>query len=288
MKLRLTLIPLLSALMVLVLVTVLYPPNDDFHPLNPQWNGMEQVVKDFEAFSVRITDVYALDPFNHVLLIVGPSKPFTPEDARAVEAFLTKGGSVIIADDYGTANQLLELLGAPVRILPGIVMDPLFNLGSPHLPLAWWGPRRVALNYAAALNTSACFDCRILAESSLFSYLDLNVNGRHDDGEPEGPLPIAISLRYGAGELIVVSDSSLFINSMINRESNRVVLEELLKGAQPAVIVDFWRETTLTTIKDGLMTVHRLLGSPEIKYSLAVAVFALSIREGRRLASKGE
>jgi len=287
-KLRLALIPFLSALVVLALVTALYPPSDDFHPLNPQWNGMERVVEDFKAFSARITDAYALDPLNHVLLIVGPSKPFTPEDARAVEAFLTKGGRVIVADDYGTANQLLELLGAPVRILPGVLTDPLLNIGSQHLPLAWWGPRRVALNYAAALNTSACFDCRILAESSLFSYLDLNVNGRHDDGEPEGPLPIAISLRYGAGELIVVSDSSLFINSMINRESNRAVLEELLKGAQPAVIVDYWRETTFAAIKGGLTAVHRVLGSPEIKYSLAVAVFALSIREGRRLASKRE
>ncbi|MEM2617628.1 MAG: DUF4350 domain-containing protein [Thermofilaceae archaeon] len=288
MKLRLALIPFLSALMVLALVTALYPPIDDFHPLNPQWNGMERVVEDFKAFGVRITDAYALDPLNHVLLIVGPSKPFTPEDARAVEAFLTKGGRVIVADDYGTANQLLELLGAPVRILPGVLTDPLLNIGSQHLPLARWGPRRVALNYAAALNTSACLNCKILAESSLFSYLDLNVNGRHDDGEPGGPLPIAISLRYGAGELIVVSDSSLFINSMINRESNRVVFEELLKGAQPAVIVNFWRETTFTKIKGGFMVAYRLLGSPEIKYSLAVAVFALSIREGRRLASKRE
>lgn len=285
MKLRLALIPALSALAVLALVTALHPPSDDFHPSNPHWNGLERLASEFSAAGVRIRDAHALNPLDFALLIVGPSQPLEPEDARAVGAFLARGGRVVVADDYGTANQLLEGLNVSVRIVQGVVVDPLLNLGSPQLPLAWWGATRIALNYAAALNTSACLGCRTLVETSPFSYLDLNLNGRHDEGEPEGPLPIAVLLRFGAGELIVVSDSSLFINSMLDRESNAVLLREMLEGRRPAIVIDRWDMTSFATIKGWLVAAYQLLRSPEIRYAIAAAVLVLSVREGYRMMS---
>ena len=275
-------LPLALTSATLALVTVLYPVNADFSLDNPYWNGMSRLKN--LGLAASLAEACALDPREHALLLVGPSKPFTEGDARAVESFLAKGGLVVVADDFGTANQLLEALGAPVKISGSLLADPLFNLGAPQLPAAFWSRRRLALNYAATVNASACEACEILAESSAFSYLDLNLNGKHDPGEPAGPFPVAVELRMGGGRLVVVSDSSLFINSMLDREANGEFLLQLLASRKPVLVVDRWEETPLTRAKGILYSVWRVASSPEVKYSLAALAFALSLDRGRRLA----
>jgi hypothetical protein len=267
----------------LALLTAVYPVNADFSPDNLYWNGMSSL-KDLGAVAASLAEACALDPSEHALLLVGPSKPFTEADARAVESFLARGGLVVVADDFGTANQLLEAIGAPVRLTGSLLADPLFNLGAPQLPLAFWGGRKLALNYATTVNASVCGACGILAESSAFSYLDLNLNGKRDPGEPVGSFPVAVELRYGAGKLVVISDSSLFINSMLGREANRELLRQLLASRKPVLVADRWEETPLTRAKELLRSAWRAASSPEVKYSLAALAFALSLDWGRRLA----
>ena len=264
----------------LALVTVLYPVNADFSLENPFWNGMSTLKS--LGLAASLAEACALDPQEHALLLVGPSKAFTESDALLVGSFLAKGGLVVVADDFGTANQLLEALGAPVKISGSLLADPLFNLGAPQLPLAFWSGRRLALNYAATVNASACGACKVLAESSAFGYLDLNLNGKHDPGEPAGPFPVAVELRVGAGKLVVVSDSSLFINSMLDREANREFLQQLLASRKPVLVTDRWGETPLTRAKGLLYSVWRVARSPEVKYSLAALALALSLDWGRR------
>ena len=266
----------------LALLTAVYPVNADFSLENPYWNGMSALKS--AGLAAGLAEACALDPREHALLLVGPSKPFTAGDARAVESFLARGGLVVVADDFGTANQLLEAIGAPVRLTGSLLADPLFNLGALQLPLAFWGGRKLALNYATTVNTSACGACKILAESSAFSYLDLNLNGRRDPSEPVGPFPVAVELRYGAGKLVVVSDSSLFINSMLGREANRDFLQQLLASRKPVLVADRWEETPLTMAKELLRSAWRAASSPEVKYSLAALALALSLDWGRRLA----
>jgi hypothetical protein len=266
----------------LALLTAVYPVNADFSLENPYWNGMSALKG--AGLAAGLAEACSLDPREHALLLVGPSKPFTAGDARAVESFLARGGLVVVADDFGTANQLLEAIGAPVRLTGSLLADPLFNLGALQLPLAFWSGRKLALNYATTVNASACGACKILAESSAFSYLDLNLNGKHDAGEPVGPFPVAVELRYGAGKLVVVSDSSLFINSMLGREANGEFLQQLLASRKPVLVADRWEETPLTMAKALLRSAWRAASSPEVKYSLAALAFALSLDWGRRLA----
>ncbi|MDW8004854.1 MAG: DUF4350 domain-containing protein [Thermofilaceae archaeon] len=284
MRRQLILTPLVATAVTLLTVTLLYPLSDDFHPQNPFWNGMDAVAKQYETLRVQLSEAFTLNSSSYTLLIVGPSKHFTSDDVKAVEWFLAKGGRIIIADDYGTANQLLEMLDVPVRVVRGTLQDPLLNLGSPHLPLARWGGESVALNYAAALNVSLCRNCRVLVESYVFSYLDLNFNNLYDEGEPEGPLPVAASLFYGAGELIIISDSSLFITSMLKRESNLKLLDELLSGTQPALVVSHWDESTLARIKNAIETTYLFFKISELKYTLVIVVFLISYKLGKKLS----
>lgn len=276
------------ALGIVLLITWLYPVNADFWFSNPGWNGLGDLARSRRALEIPLAELAALDPRNYTALIVGPSRGFTPREVQAVRAFLSKGGRVVIADDFGTANELLEALGAPVRLARGLLADPLLNLGARELPLAYWSGRRLALNYATALNITGCSSCKVLAASSFFSYLDLNANGAHDEGEPAGPLPVAVSLSFRGGELVVISDSSIFINSMIRREGNSLFLELLLRSTTPAVVNSHWEETTLVVLKAALGSIYRTLSSPELKYPIAAAgpLGLVALRRQRELAER--
>lgn len=276
------------SLTIVVLLTWVYPVNADFWVDNPGWNGHNTLARSYGALEAPLERLAALDPKNYTIIIAGPSKPFTPSEVQAVRVFLMKGGRVVVADDFGTANQLLESLGAPLRITEGVLVDPLLNLGEGRLPLAYWSGGRLALNYAAALNTTGCRGCRVLATSSFFSYLDLNGNGVRDPAEPAGPLPVAASLSFMGGELVVVSDSSVFINSMLRREGNARFLDRLLQSTRPALDSAHWEENTLADLKTLLAYAYRILSSPEVKYSLAAAApFGLvALRRREELVEK--
>ena len=276
--------PLALTALTLALLTALYPANVDFSLENPSWNGMSSLAE-LGAEPVNLAEAYALDPLKYAVLVIGPSKPFSEDEVRALKSFLARGGLVVVADDFGAGNQLLEALGVPARLSGRLLVDPLFFFNAPQLPLASWGGRRIALNYATVINATAG---RVLAWSSPFSYLDLNLNGRRDEGEPAGPFPVAVELRVGPGTLIVVSDSSLFLNSMMGREANRDFLLAILGGRRPAVDVGHWEETPLTRAKALLGAAWRVARSPEVKYSLAALAVALSLSWGRGLARGGK
>jgi len=276
--------PLALTALTLALLTALYPANVDFSLENPSWNGMSSLAE-LGAEPVNLAEAYALDPLKYAVLVIGPSKPFSEDEVRALKSFLARGGLVVVADDFGAGNQLLEALGVPARLSGRLLVDPLFFLNAPQLPLASWGGRRIALNYATVINATAG---RVLAWSSPFSYLDLNLNGRRDEGEPAGPFPVAVELRVGPGTLIVVSDSSLFLNSMMGREANRDFLLAILGGRRPAVDVGHWEETPLTRAKALLGAAWRVARSPEVRYSLAALALVLSLSWGRGLARGGK
>lgn len=268
----------------LAILTALYPANTDFWFQNPFWNGMSNLGK-LGAREVSLADAYSLNTSEYALLVLGPSKPFTRDDARAVRTFLDMGGTVVVADDFGTANQLLELLGVPARLSGRLLVDPLFNLGDPRLPQARWRDGWLALNYATTLNLSACKGCTVIAESTEFSYLDLNLNGRHDESEPTGPFPVAASIRVGAGTLILVADSSLFINSMLDKGLNKDFLSAALGSKKPAVDTEHWEEGPLIEAKKALSTLWSAVSSPEVKYSLIALALVSSYTLGKRLPS---
>lgn len=57
-----------------------------------------------------ISSLNALNRFNGsgVLFIIGPSSRFDPSETFSLIFYMMRGGSVIIVDDYGSANQILE------------------------------------------------------------------------------------------------------------------------------------------------------------------------------------
>ena len=265
----------LSALIALTSVIHLMPPTEDFNPMNPFWNGLSKARESLHLNTVedlRKVSQYADlgEAPSLALLILAPSTFFTSEEAEAVRVFLMGGGLLILADDFGTGNELLTALDLDLRLNGSLLLDPLFKLKSRRLPeiiqATGVEAEGLTLNYATVITGSGF---RSLATSSSFSFLDLNSNLEWDPDEPKGPFTVAAEAGYGAGWIIVVSDPSFMINSMFEIGGNAVFAGHLLRGRKPLLDTSHWRSSSLSKAKEALTTAFYLISLPEARYSLA-------------------
>jgi hypothetical protein len=223
---------------------------------------------------VRMSDLSDLggivDPSNSTLFIIGPSTPFTPDETGNVKTYLNRGGRLVLADDFGSGNELLDGLGLNVRFDGGLLEDPLFrerNMLLPTVRTDYVKVGSVVLNYATALK--GIEDSEVTAWSSPFSILTPS-----GDKGNLGAEPIIADVRVGQGRLLLISDSSVFINGMIDLGDNKNLLRSLLNGV---TIIDEAHSvpSRLTLVKGLLEKIYTDLSSFELRYGLAIVVVAL-------------
>jgi hypothetical protein len=68
----------------------------------------------------------------------------------------------------------------------------------------------------------------ILATTTVMSWQDSNNDMKWDGAERGGPFPVFIRTLYGDGEVILLSDPSIFINQMIRQEGNKQLYQNLI------------------------------------------------------------
>jgi len=261
MRLRtVTVLSILIAASTVILVTMVYPPIDDLHVKNPEWNGLSQMYRLVKP--ERVDDFSELTTIDSgsTLFIIGPERHYTDDDAKAAEDYLSRGGKMVVMDDFGSANTLLAKLGLDASFTGKLLADPLFKDKSHLLPRirtedsgGFGGAKTIELNYPTTISNTE--GTNIHASSSRFSYLAENPG---DDGTNK---------RFGAGEVVLVSDSSVFINGMIERADNKMLLEELVSGA---VFVDesHLEPTRLTAFNQLFTWFYWVLGRVEFRYGL--------------------
>jgi len=250
--------PVVAAILIGLTVSVAWaaatPINDPYSTANPQWNGTSTLLT--LGFKPVKTDLLgAVSTPNHpsVVFILGPSLPFTPAEAGGLRGYLRDGGIVVLADNLGTGNQLLALLGLPVRFDGRLLLDTLFYTTQPTFPTVvdfftpstlTTGVGELALNYATVLNITDTRTVTTLATSTPFSFLDTKRDGKLDAGDPTGPLPVLATVAVGKGSAIIFSSPASFTNSMLNMTDNSLLLQNIMKTAPPGnVLLD---ETHLT------------------------------------------
>jgi len=264
-------------------MSLTFPPLDDLWLENPFWNGLSKVYSRMKP--IRLGDLTnigraAAEPSSSTVLMLGPSKPFTPEEVEAVEAFLSLGGRVVLADEFGTGNSLLEGLGLEVRFSGLLLLDPLFKDKSSRMPKVLNisssrytdGLEELTFNYPTVLAHTESVS--VLAWSTPFSYLATSPSPPNEDSVA-GPFPVVAEARVGEGSLILISDSSLFINSMLDRGDNMALLRGLARGE---VFIDEAHSipSRLTRVKAFLVQAYSFLRMTEVRYGLTVlAVLAV-------------
>ncbi len=274
----------------------------DFSIFNSGWNGTSGLAvstyklgKFAPSFQVKSTGTelqvvqidlnqLTLDPVSSALVEIGPSLPFTAADGRIVGDFLRGGGMLLLADDFGTGNSLLEKMGATSRISGRLVMDLAFDK-KPQFPVCYdlrtspltANVTSLLLNYPSSLIINGT-NTTPLAFTSVASWLDTNNNGRMDPGEPMGPFPLLAEERLGSGTIILLSDPSVLINGMQAYRNDSVfarnVLSVLCTGRSSVYFDEshrnFFSPVVITAKFTGSI-------STTAKGALAVIAFVLSL-----------
>lgn len=275
---RVILLSLALSVVICLILLALYPEGADFGLGNPFWNGMSEVDA---ILKPKLLNSYAeLPPVgrNLTLLLIGPNRNFTVDETEAIARFIYSGGQVILADEIGFGNSLLENLNLSVRIGGGLVLDPLFKERNAKLPKARYISdgyvTEIVLNHASIIERCN----RTILQTSSFSYLDVNMNNGWDPQEEKGPFTVGCALKMGEGELIIFSDSSLFINSMINLGSNKELLLNIVGNRRVLVSSIHLPQTTFTIAKSAIMQFANLLSTLEARYVLILSAIILIVR----------
>ncbi|MDR7468270.1 MAG: DUF4350 domain-containing protein [Armatimonadota bacterium] len=236
-------VAVLTAAAVTVVLWVLPSPTD-YAPSNPRWNGLRSIAREYGATGVVSFD--ALPSGANTVLVVIPSRPPTAAEVTRLRGFLAAGGTLVLMDDFGAGNAVLEGLAVAARFSGHPLADGLFNHRNPRLPrivdiapgAVTAGVKQLVLNHATTISPPG--DLQAVAWSSAVSYLDTNDSGRREAGEPVGPFPVVATGRAGGGTLVLVADSSVLLNAMLPLGDNRRFAANLfaLGGARSKVLLD--------------------------------------------------
>ena len=229
------------------------PIQDPYHPLNTSWNGCSEIFQMYGNSTLLSSYDEAL-PGGSLLAIIGPNLEFTTQDASTIHTFLDAGGTVLLADNFGTGNLLLEALGVNIRISGKPLADLYFYTRSSGFPIAYdFSPSPLTANltaiafnhpsYLSAPNSSAT----ILASSSPFSFIDLD-EGHPAANESLASYAIIATSTVGKGSLIIIADPNIFTNEMLSLFDNTLLFRNLMKGHSHLIIdVAHLRNAPLTT-----------------------------------------
>lgn len=247
-----------------------------FSVFNPSWDGTSGVQSTatdagLDTQVALSTNTYSnVEPTNTVAIVISPQATYTPTDLARIQTFVSAGGTLIVADDFRGANQLLRGIGVQSRFDGQLLRDPRNHGVTTAMPIASVvatdsavsGADTIMLNHGTIINPETG---TVLAQSSEFSYLDRDRDAEIDDNEPLESHPVAVRETLGAGQVILVSDGSLFINSMLERADNEAFTRALIDDASLVVI-----DTTQTPATPPLQAVFLSLRSNTLLQGIVV------------------
>lgn len=275
-------ITLTIVILVSLLCISLFPSFQNFLQYNTLWNGLRHSLNTIGASTIDSLNQLTRTNNGNVLISI-PYKPYKDNELEAYESFVDNGGTLILMDDFGYGNSILEYLNVDNRFSGTPLLDPLYcykNQWFPEItdfsPSVSKNVKEVILNHATALiNTE---NTQVIAWSSPNSFLDQNGNESWDEGEVKGPLPVAAEMHFQAGTIILVSDPSILINNMLNKGDNLLFIKNLIgpetNGEQILVDTSHLVKDPLEITKSRLVKIKSVLSQP---YAVLGIVFLLFV-----------
>ena len=237
-----------------------------FGAYNPQWDGTSDFRDhvDTQTESRIIVDTAAYDTqtaTDSIAIILAPTTSYSPNESQRLRSFLDRGGTVLIADDFGShSNPLLAAIGADARFSRLQLRDERQYYRGPALPIApnvtetrfTDGVTQLTLNGATAVEPG---NATPIVTSSPVAYLDRNATGTFSPGDELGAYPVVTVESVGAGQVIAVSDPSLFINSMLTQPDNQAFATQIT-ATHSRVLFDYSHAAPLPPVARLLLLVR--------------------------------
>lgn len=226
-----------------------------FGTYNTNWEGTSEIRAAADAAGTETTvgqNVSVYDrtaPPETVAVILAPDTAYE-EDAGAVQSYVRAGGTLVVADDFGSGgNDVLGAVGATARINGTPLRDEQQAGPSPAFPRATVVETQtyteevdgLMLNHGSAIDPGTATP---LVMSSEYSYFDTNRNEELDSDETLAERPVVTVESVGNGTVVTVSDPSIFINSMLERSDNRQFLQNIV-GSHQRVLLDVSHQSAL-------------------------------------------
>jgi len=281
---------LLVSLAILSAVVYLVPSTDDLSPYNPLWNGLSMLVSELNASVISPEGISSLNPGSSVVLAIGVSEGLGNGTVEALRGFVQAGGVLVVADESPYSSYLVRSLGIGALLGEAAVADAVFFYRDPSLPLARASISlanfTLHLNYATYINTTKIDKC--LAWTFPTSFLDLNLSGSREGHEPYGPFCVAYREGVGSGVVYLISDSSLFTNSMVGLGDNRAFLRAIV-GSRSVYVLYEGGASPYSRFREMLLSTYSALFRTWLRYPLSIAI-ALGLyrlmNSARRKAAK--
>ncbi|MCW4025652.1 MAG: DUF4350 domain-containing protein [Candidatus Bathyarchaeota archaeon] len=262
---------ILSVTLLFAVIIWFYPPSSDFTVGNPFWNGLQTFSSQTKTTTLTSYDNLPTNPKGTTTIVI-PYEPFTTTELSQLQKYISNGGTLLLLDDYGYGNQVLNSLGLNVRFTGTPLLDPLYDYNNKWLPKitdfkatsVGGNLSSIVLNHATSLNQTT--GTTVIAQSSVFSFLDLNSNGEWDTDEPNGPFPEMAYTKVGQGYIVLVADPSILINSMINLDDNQQFITNAINiqttNSQVYIDQKHLPATSLDEAKTTLTIVYNVIASP--------------------------
>ncbi|KAB1187543.1 MULTISPECIES: DUF4350 domain-containing protein [Haloferax] len=209
---------------------------------NPAWDGGSGIRDVATDAKMETTIAYNTTTYGEVresrtvAFVVSPESGYTDAEAARLESFVQNGGTLVVAEDFRPhSNELLAQLGTQARIDQTPLRDDRHQFKTGAFPIATHTASdpltrdvdQLTLNHPATVSANGS---TVLVRSSNFSYLDRDGDATLDENETLQSYPVVTVERIGDGEVVVVSDPSLFINSMLEQSDNRAFADALVQS----------------------------------------------------------
>ena len=280
MKADIAVAGVITLITLLALGVFLTTGSEEYSRNNYGWNGTSEFFALTDHRHTHdIADVSALSAHNDsLLLIIAPVDPYTGPEAALIREYVMAGNTLLIADEGGAGNAILEGIGSSMRIQPGLLgsIDRAYN----DTYVAVTTPDS---DHPLVRNiTSLVMDRSLtisggepLVRSGIMGWIDTDGNHRISSDESFGRRVVMAREEMG-GEVILLADASIFINSMLDvgdEWGNRELVRRLV-AYRPTLLVE--QLVSMTAVPEGPgRLVHHLRNSPDLQVTLILLMLTL-------------
>jgi len=246
----------------------------DFSTYNKNWNGGEQIKELMSENHTIINlpawqDIGSFEPQRSALVILGTSGNFSEKDTVIIKNFVGTGGLLILADDFGSGNQLLNKFTNSISFSNLLLTDDMSfwkNVTFPVVTTSIENVSNITMNYPTSLIITDK-SVKVLSRTGFFSKTSRGDLKR----EPAGSTPVIASMPFERGEIVVVADPSIFINSMLQFQGNMKLLPELTNNRKYVIFDETAHTPPISALQYSLRT------NPYMQLIFAVIVLSLTV-----------
>jgi len=229
-----------AAVVLAGIVTLSYCGSTDgeLSRFNGGWNGTSAFYDQMEraGHSPISYDTFSQTGNAGTIILVEPSRVPEETDAALIRTFVRDGGTLVVIAKNESANAILNAAGSTIRIDESVLSSIDMEYADPRMVIAYPAGNHTLLDgiESIALNQPSTVTGGVpLLKSSVISWIDTNNNGRADGAETFGKQTVMAHEYLGEGEVIVLSDSGILLNSMdvaVSERDNERLRKNLVQG----------------------------------------------------------